>query len=488
MSHAGKPVASPPEDLAVQPSDAVLPLSVILAPRSATLPATRRKASSRPGSASESRLAVDVVREKRNSKMADQLLRASTLLNMSASSIHSGYSERTRLSAKGTDPNESRSRFADEGRLEVIERVEQLAKSAVSEAEAQSADARDAARRAMDAFEKERDELLKRAQVAEESAESLRQTVELMRVKLRVSGEREIMHERKLKAFSGFEPIFKALSERHYFKNAAEVIDRLETLESAQTESYTQLLDAQEQKGQLERQMAALKAARERERDVQRSEVLKVSSKAEAARRDLQAQLEDATVQLAKAREASDRALTLQSAINDLYHYCARDTDLADTEGTLEQQPNMSDPLQVISAIGHLLRLHAPKRAGRSLQDMSALANSIWMRFFSTDQSLRFKPKEIFERLAVEVEERTAALEASQKRFAAASKEIKTLRAQLERVQFEKRLVTAELESRKASKIAAWAAPAPARKSAASFAEQARPSSFKLLPAPLLAG
>jgi len=93
----------------------------------------------------------------------------------------------------------------------------------------------------------------------EEEIQSLRYTVDLLRNKVEKTTNREIENQTKLKVFQQFEPLFAVLQKTFNFDSPQQVVKRMEMLENAQAESYTQLLEAQEQKNQSEKMIEKLK-------------------------------------------------------------------------------------------------------------------------------------------------------------------------------------------------------------------------------------
>ncbi len=55
------------------------------------------------------------------------------------------------------------------------------------------------------------------------------------------------------------EPIFETLAEKYDLTSPSDVIDRLENLEKSQLESYSNLLEAREQKNKIEKELKLMK-------------------------------------------------------------------------------------------------------------------------------------------------------------------------------------------------------------------------------------
>jgi hypothetical protein len=299
---------------------------------------------------------------------------------------------------------------------------------------------------------RERDRYMWESQKNEEELEKIKSefdsqkhVIDLLRKKLQKMTDREVEMERKLKVFSKMEPIFLKLSEQFDFQGPAEVIDRLETLERGQIDSYTQLLEAEEDKNRMERELEGMKKTMENERQQTKLEIKQATQKIEIRNRELKEQLDDTTRLLNRAEEVQDRYLNLNFAVVDLWTTWEKSelVKLSDFE-----KPDMSNPLQIVSAMHYLFTLHAPTRSSVRLRELSGLANTLWLKYFRDEPDLKSKPRQIFKQVSIELDESRLLIERLDKQFSDVSLRSKESGADAARLEREKRVLIGELERR----------------------------------------
>jgi hypothetical protein len=233
----------------------------------------------------------------------------------------------------------------------------------------------------------------------EDEITSLKYTINLLRQKLSRVTSREVESQQKLKLFSDYEPLFEDLRKKFNFENPQQVIQRMELLEKAQADSYNQLLEAQEQRNQMERLLEKTKQDAENKNRERLLSLTKNLERSERQAKELQKNVDI----LEKAKEKADaynqRYMDLNRAIADIWNTWFNDIENIGHRSDIVDDPDTSDSHQTIAAIKNILIAFTPSKAGRTYVDLSILANNYWRRYFQEDISLKGQPSIIFERL-----------------------------------------------------------------------------------------
>eukprot|EP00002_Diphylleia_rotans_P002480 TRINITY_DN1155_c1_g1_i4.p1 TRINITY_DN1155_c1_g1~~TRINITY_DN1155_c1_g1_i4.p1 ORF type:complete len:468 (-),score=92.51 TRINITY_DN1155_c1_g1_i4:625-2028(-) len=281
-----------------------------------------------------------------------------------------------------------------------------------------------------------------------------RHIVDMLRLKLAKMSEREIENQRKLKVFSKMEPIFRKLAERFDFASPEDVIERLENLERYQLESYTQLLEAQEQRNMMERKLDQSVKEKDESYRMRLVELNQALEKSERRYSELQGQVSKLQSGLHRADETQDKYLTLSFTILDIYNRWIKSEIAlqAKTRASHEVQvidnPDLSDPLQLLNAMQNILSFASNSLACERLREISGISNSLWLTFFSDDMSIKSKPKEIFVRVYKELEDKDATIRKLKTQVTASQRTIKELEAQVEAFSKDKRRLEEEIDQR----------------------------------------
>eukprot|EP00736_Rhodelphis_marinus_P001516 Rmarinus@m.20350 len=300
---------------------------------------------------------------------------------------------------------------------------------------------------------RERDELKYRVEQSEnklgkkeEELTSLWRTNELLRKKLQKMCEREMENERKIKVFTKMEPIFNQLAERFNFTSPQDVIERIESLERAQMESYTQLLEAQEQKSRVERRLEELRTQNVTAIQAQQLEHTNTINKIERRHKEIKEEFEETTLEVAKLRSKEAVYLDLRNAVIDLWRKWRERSEIARDNPSLEMLDS-NDPRQLINALSFMVTCHSSADAARTLCKLAASLNGFWRRYFNEEHTLMSKPEEILNRVGEEIDEKTRSLESGKKALQKALEKQKELQAETRKAQREQRVLEQELVS-----------------------------------------
>lgn len=285
-----------------------------------------------------------------------------------------------------------------------------------------------------------------------EEIRSLKYTIEMMRSKSSKQLERELEHQEKLKLFSEYEPIFEDLKRNFKFPNSQAVIERMQMLEKGQTDSYTQLLEAQEQRNKMERQLEETRKREEMKSQKLLNDMYANIEKVEKRNAELLREVSDFKSQNNVLHGYKDRYLTLQTSVLDLWINYVRDIErlgFRDAHSAAEEDPDPSNSLQLISAIKNILVAFTSTKATEEYKKFSMMANGYWVRYFKDRMDLKSRPKKIFQQLGIEIDNRVTEIERLQNIVANQEMEMKAMENRCNQIMRSKNALESEIRAKR---------------------------------------
>lgn len=285
-----------------------------------------------------------------------------------------------------------------------------------------------------------------------EEIRSLKYTIEMMRSKSSKQLERELEHQEKLKLFSEYEPIFEDLKKNFKFPNSQAVIERMQMLEKGQTDSYTQLLEAQEQRNKMERQLEETRKREEMKSQKLLNDMYANIEKVEKRNAELLREVSDFKSQNSVLHGYKDRYLTLQTSVLDLWINYVKDIErlgFRDPQTAAEEDPDPSNSLQLISAIKNILVAFTTTKATDEYKKFSMMANGYWVRYFKDRMDLKSRPKKIFQQLGIEIDNRVAEIERLQNIVASQEMEVKAMEDRCNQILRSKNALESEIRAKR---------------------------------------
>jgi len=275
----------------------------------------------------------------------------------------------------------------------------------------------------------ERDQLFKENKVLNHKIESLNETIdslkytrEILRQKIGKVNAREMDNQQRLRIFEDFQPLFEDLRDHFKFDHPKEVINRMKMLEKKQTDSYKQLMDAQQHSNDLEREIVEMKKRndaeiRERIKDLKaKLQITQMErDNFETAETSLRREIKD-------YKEYKDKYLSLHSAVMDMWTTFLQDVEQIGTRhSTALVEPDYANAFQVLEAVKNLVISFTPSKAGDVYIKFSQIANSYWKQYYSDHPNMKGKPQVIIKKIGETLEEKT-------KRISQLETELETLR------------------------------------------------------------
>lgn len=155
--------------------------------------------------------------------------------------------------------------------------------------------------------------------------QQLRGTVDLLRARLHSQSQREIENQRRLAMFTRLEPLFDRLAERFTFRTPGEVVDRLEFLENDKLGTMDQLIRAQEEIIELQKQVEEAREAAERTRIRLTTDNVLNAARLQEQNEQLQAELAAVSHLNTKLEDRQGELVKLQTAVMELWSNVQRD-------------------------------------------------------------------------------------------------------------------------------------------------------------------
>jgi hypothetical protein len=277
---------------------------------------------------------------------------------------------------------------------------------------------------------------------------SLKYTIELMRQKMQKLSSREVENEQKLKLFSDYEPLFDDLKKNFNFTTPKQVIKRMELLEKAQSDSYTQLLEAQEQRNELERKLEHTRKDLENKHREKVVELNKHIEKNQKRSEEMHQNVETLEKTLQTAQTYKIKYTTLSNALTDLWNTWIKDVERTGFRDDIAyDEPDPTDSTQLLSSLKNILIAFTPTKAGKNYIELSKMSHNYWLKYFKDELQLKSKPVEIFTRLGEYLDLRENQLKMIQKQAVSLKTDRKDLLDKVGKVQREKLAVENQLKS-----------------------------------------
>ena len=244
------------------------------------------------------------------------------------------------------------------------------------------------------------------------------------------------------------EPIFDRVATWQRFAGAEEVMERMDTLENMCVDLSTQLADTQDALGEARKRAEAAEsresASASREREDERARVAAAAAHA-AEHQSTREALANAEACLATMRDRDEAYLTLRNEVHDLWTRWISGSDLVARDEELRLE-GLDDTTTLLRHLREMLVMHSPTLAGTRLRKVQEVANSAWRRFFKNRLDIRGDPLAVVAALEELCVENAARVEALERRCAAANKEEREQRGEVQGYKVAARRAWAEAE------------------------------------------
>ncbi|KAA6389181.1 MAG: hypothetical protein EZS28_015288, partial [Streblomastix strix] len=271
--------------------------------------------------------------------------------------------------------------------------------------------------------------------------------IELLKHKVQVLSECSIEQEKKLCRFARVEPVLNILIERFDFKTPESAIEYIDKIKSREHELFEEVASSQLRVAQLENKISVVQKEQkekqiqshadmfeslqkyQRDLDEAKGSMFNLEQTLNIATQKLQLWT-NATVELrllyqrCSGQKLADFYDLSQNNKNEQnnnadqeiedqqYFEDGEEQKSSDKLTKLKQKnqvhksilPNPDDMNQIIRALSIYIEQHNEALSSKRVQEYTGIANSLWMKHFKDDESLKFSPKVVFQKVSDHLE------------------------------------------------------------------------------------
>eukprot|EP00792_Barthelona_sp_PAP020_P012093 TRINITY_DN651_c0_g1_i1.p1 TRINITY_DN651_c0_g1~~TRINITY_DN651_c0_g1_i1.p1 ORF type:complete len:510 (+),score=154.99 TRINITY_DN651_c0_g1_i1:63-1592(+) len=245
----------------------------------------------------------------------------------------------------------------------------------------------------------------------ESENEQLMYAVSLLKERTRKQQFRLIDQEKRLKIFKETEPIFANLIEKFNFKDAHEVVSKLEDLENAYRKSYSDLLEVTGNYNRLLKQYEDLENSFSRKNNRELLDITKKWEQSQEAKLELETSFQNQKFVIDRTFHEKNNSKKMFAGLIDKWNKWKNLSDLwtpqlAERYPELDK-PDCNDPLLILDGILLLLSNATSTKAGNVVRDFSRTCNIIWAKYLNDYSTIRGKPLNILKKFVEKYNEQS---------------------------------------------------------------------------------